>query len=113
MPPARRPHAPTNVQLCVGDGSENCLDAAGNPAPVGMVVVSWDPVTDPDGVPFYRIYRDGTGYVNRYDEFFPEPSSPGFAWPESDSSGTSHTYRVTAVDGTFAESALSDPVSGG
>jgi len=108
-----KPDAPENVALCVGDGTTACLDAAGNAAPFGMVVVSWDPVTDPDGVPFYRIYRDGTGYVDRYDEFFPDPSQPGYAWPESDSSGTSHTYYVTAVDGTFAESALSDPISGG
>jgi hypothetical protein len=111
--PSDVPPAPTNVQLCVGDGTSACLDAGGDAVPVGLVVVSWDPSSDPDGIQFYRIYRDGTSYNERYDKYFPDPSAPGFAWFESDSSDGPHTYRVTAVDGTFAESTLSDPVTGG
>jgi prepilin-type N-terminal cleavage/methylation domain-containing protein len=108
-----RPSAPTNVSLCVGDGSTGCVDAAGDPAPVGMVVVSWDPSTDPDGIQFYRIYRDGTAYSNRYDDFFPSATDPGYAWFEFDSSLGPHTYRISAVDGTFAESVLSASVTDG
>lgn len=111
--PSGRPPAPTNVSLCVGDGSTACVDAAGDAAPVGMVVVSWDPSTDPDGIQFYRIYRDGTGFANRYDDFFPSATAPGYAWFEFDSSGGPHTYYVSAVDGTFTESVLSAPVTGG
>lgn len=108
-----RPPAPTNVRLCIGDGTASCPDAAGTPAPTGMVVVSWDPSSDPDGIQFYRIYRNGTAYADRHDDYFPSPQEPGFAWFEFDSENGPHTYRVTAVDGSFAESDLSDPVTGG
>ena len=37
-----------------------------------QIVVRWDASTDSDGsVAFYRIYRDGTAYANRWDDFFP------------------------------------------
>jgi prepilin-type N-terminal cleavage/methylation domain-containing protein len=111
--PSGRPDAPTNVTLCVGDGSASCVDAAGNPAPLGMVAVSWSPSTDPDGIQFYRIYRDGTAFSNRYDDFFPSATNPGYSWFEFDSSNGPHTYRISAVDGTFTESVLSSPVTGG
>jgi prepilin-type N-terminal cleavage/methylation domain-containing protein len=111
--PSGRPSAPTNVALCVGDGTTACVGAAGSAAPVGMVVVSWSPSTDPDGIQFYRIYRDGTAFSNRYDDFFPNATNPGYAWFEFDSSNGPHTYRISAVDGTFTESVLSSPVTGG
>lgn len=111
--PSGRPPEPTGVSLCVGDGSTACVDAGGDAAPVGMVVVSWNPSTDPDGIQFYRIYRDGTGFANRYDDFFPSATAPGYAWFEFDSSGGPHTYYVSAVDGTFTESVLSAGVTGG
>jgi hypothetical protein len=97
----------------VGDGSASSLDAGGDAAPVGTVVVSWDPSTDPDGIQFYRIYRDGTAYANRHDDYFPSAQNPGYAWFEFDTVGGPHTYRVSAVDGSFAESDLSGPVTGG
>jgi prepilin-type N-terminal cleavage/methylation domain-containing protein len=111
-PATGRPPAPTNVQLCVGDGTGACVDAAGDPAPVGMVVVSWDPSSDPDGIQFYRIYRDGTSFADRYDDYFPQASNPGFAWFEFNSQNGPHEYRITAVDGSFAESDLSASVTG-
>jgi hypothetical protein len=89
------------------------VDAGGDPAPLGMVVVSWSPSTDPDGIRFYRIYRNGTAFSNRYDEYFPDDTDPAFAWFEFDSSNGPHEYRVSAVDETFAESVLSEPVTGG
>jgi hypothetical protein len=78
-----------------------------------MVVVSWSPSTDPDGIQFYRIYRDGTAFSNRYDDFFPNATNPGYAWFEFDSTNGPHTYYVSAVDGTFTESVLSASVTGG
>jgi prepilin-type N-terminal cleavage/methylation domain-containing protein len=111
--PSGRPDAPTNVTLCIGDGTIACAGPDGAAAPLGMVVVGWTPSTDPDGIQFYRIYRGGTAFANRYDDFFPEPSDPGYAWFEFDSTNGPHTYRVSAVDGTFTESVLSAEVTGG
>jgi len=111
-PATDRPPAPENMQLCVGDGTAACVDAAGDPAPIGMIVVSWDPSSDPDGIQFYRVYRDGTSFANRYDDYFPNASNPGFAWFEFDSTNGPHTYRITAVDGSYAESDLSAAVTG-
>jgi prepilin-type N-terminal cleavage/methylation domain-containing protein len=116
--PSDRPPAPTGVALCIGDGTASCVDAGGDPAPVGMVVLSWTPSSDPDGIQFYRIYRGDTAaatatFSNRYDDYFPDPDDPGFAWFEFDSSNGPHKYWVTAVDGTFTESVLSASVTGG
>ena len=111
--PSSRPDAPANVTLCIGDGTTTCVGPDGAAAPVGMVVVGWDPSTDPDGIAFYRIYRDGTAFANRYDDFFPDPDNPGYAWFEFNSAAGPHTYYVTAVDGTFTESVLSASVTDG
>jgi prepilin-type N-terminal cleavage/methylation domain-containing protein len=111
--PSGRPPAPTGVSLCVGDGSTGCVGPSGTPAPIGMVAVSWTPSSDPDGISFYRIYRDGTAFSNRYDDYFPNATNPGYVWFEFDSSGGPHTYYVSAVDGTFTESVLSSGVTGG
>jgi prepilin-type N-terminal cleavage/methylation domain-containing protein len=105
------PSTPTNVSSCTG-GQPDCNKSDGTPAPSGQIVVRWDPSADSDGsVAFYRIYRDGTAYANRWDDFFPNASGGGLAWLEYAPGTTSHTYRVTAVDDLFGESALSDPVT--
>jgi prepilin-type N-terminal cleavage/methylation domain-containing protein len=104
------PTAPTNLSVCIG-GQPSCDGPNNQPAPSGQIVVRWDPSTDADGtIAFYRIYRDGTTYADRWDDFFPSPTG-GLAWLEYAPGTGSHTYRVTAVDNQFGESALSDPVS--
>jgi prepilin-type N-terminal cleavage/methylation domain-containing protein len=103
------PSKPGGVTSCVG-GQVGCNDPNGQPAPNDVVVVRWNASTDSDGtVSFYRIYRDGAAYSNRHDVFF--PGGGGLAWMEfAQPDGQQHTYRVSAVDNGFGESALSDPV---
>ena len=104
------PTVPTNINYCLG-GQVDCNGPDGEPAPSGQIVVRWDASTDSDGsVSFYRVYRDGSAYADRWDEFFPETGGV-LAWLEYAPGTGSHTYRVTAVDNLLGESALSDPVT--
>jgi prepilin-type N-terminal cleavage/methylation domain-containing protein len=80
-------------------------------APGGGVSLTWaapDPPA-PDGEPiaFYRIYRDGQQYVNRYDR---TGSGAELAWTDP-KGGAGHTYAATAVDSQLAESTIAGPVS--
>ena len=103
------PTTPTNIASCIG-GQVGCNGPDGEPAPNGQIVVLWDPSTDSDGtLSFYRIYRDGTAYTNRWDDFF--PGGGVLAWLEYAPGSGSHTYRVSAVDDLYGESALSAPVT--
>jgi prepilin-type N-terminal cleavage/methylation domain-containing protein len=72
------PTAPTNITSCIG-GQLDCNGPDGEPAPSGQIVVRWDASTDSDGsVSFYRIYRDGTAYTNRWTSSSPRAAcSPG------------------------------------
>jgi hypothetical protein len=104
------PSTPTNLSTCIG-GQAGCNGPNGLPAPTDQIVVRWDPSTDSDGnVQYYRIYRDGTAYSNRWDEFFPETGGQ-LAWLEYAPGTGSHDYRVTAVDNLYGESGLSSPVT--
>ena len=72
----------------------------------GLPKLTWSAV---GSARFYRIYRDtGTGLADRYDET--STSSPTYTDPNPGST-TQHTYWVTAVDGSFDESAPSAPVT--
>ena len=104
------PTVPANITSCIG-GQVDCNGPDGLPAPSGQIVVRWDASTDSDGsLSFYRIYRDGSAYVNRWDEFFPQ-SGGVLAWLEYAPGTGSHTYQVSAVDNVFGESALSASVT--
>lgn len=106
------PAAPTGLAVCTG-GSIGCNDPDGQPAPPGTTVLTWSPATDPDAgdsVQFYRVYRDGTGYGDREDRLYSSASS--LIWIDGDVGGTTHTYRVSAVDENFGESTLAGPVTG-
>jgi prepilin-type N-terminal cleavage/methylation domain-containing protein len=105
-----RPTKPTGVNACLG-GTSGCNEPDGAAAADGVTVVRWDPATDPDGdaILFYRIYRGGPTYDKRVGVFF--PGAGDLAWSDPDSPDGTKEYRVTAVDGNYAESALSDPVS--
>lgn len=76
------------------------------------VVLSWtaspgDP--DPgDSVAYYRIYRDGTAYADRYDR---TGTATELSYTDVDSNGVTHTYRVVAVDTQLGESAFSEAVT--
>jgi hypothetical protein len=105
---AAPPPTPTGLTVCTG-GNPGCNDIDGEPAPSGVPVLSWSPSSDPDGIAFYRVYRDGNGYGDRLDVLFEVPGKP-LVFIDATATG-GHTYRVSAVDGLFGESALSDEVT--
>jgi prepilin-type N-terminal cleavage/methylation domain-containing protein len=76
----------------------------------GPPVIKWGASTDPDNdsIRFYRIYRDGTGYANRYDT---SGDGATLSYTDNDPGTGRHTYYVSAVDTKFAESVLTGPVT--
>ncbi|HEX8076052.1 MAG TPA: prepilin-type N-terminal cleavage/methylation domain-containing protein [Thermoleophilaceae bacterium] len=74
--------------------------------------IGWYATTDPDSgdsVDYYRIYRDGQAFANRYD-VIDNVGSP-VVWTEPNAGGTTHTYYVVAVDTHAKESAFSNGVT--
>lgn len=75
-------------------------------------VLSWSPSAgDPDtgdAVAYYRIYRDGTAYADRYDR---TGTANELTFTDTKTNGVSHTYRVVAVDTQLAESGFSNAVT--
>jgi hypothetical protein len=78
----------------------------------GNTVLSWDASAgDPDAgdsVDFYRIYRDGTAYADRYDR---TGTGAELTYTDTQTDGVAHLYRVVAVDTQLAESAFSNGAS--
>ena len=72
----------------------------------GAVTLSWTPSPSTD-VEFYRIYRDGQSYEDRYDRVAANQSS----FTDTRTDGAAHTYWVTAVNGQLAESTVVGPVA--
>jgi hypothetical protein len=78
----------------------------------GNTILSWSEPSPPDPdnggtIDFYRIYRDGTTYADRYDR-------TGFgelSFIDNNPGGAAHTYWVSAVDNHYAESTLVGPVT--
>jgi hypothetical protein len=78
----------------------------------GTRTVQWTrPASSTPAVEYYRIYRDGQNYTERYDTLG-EPGSGTLQYVDTNTGGTSHTYRVTSVAATMAESTQLGPVSG-
>jgi Tfp pilus assembly protein PilV len=76
----------------------------------GTTNLTW---TKPSGTPapdFYRIYRDGFNYTDRYDTLA-DPGTTSVTWTDTNTGGTAHTYRVTAASQYLAESTLAGPVT--
>jgi Tfp pilus assembly protein PilV len=76
----------------------------------GTTVLTW---TKPSGTPapdFYRIYRDGINYTDRYDTVADNGTST-VTYTDTNTGGTNHTYRVTAVSQYLAESSFAGPVT--
>jgi hypothetical protein len=77
----------------------------------GKVTVSWKAVLDDDDTDLtYRVYRDGGATpvftTTAHSVFW---SIPTLSFSDSQPSGTSHTYRVDAVDNNGLVSFKSDP----
>jgi type II secretory pathway pseudopilin PulG len=69
-----------------------------------------DPDAPGDSIDFYRVYRDGIAYADRYARW--DDDSLLVEFVDSNTGGTPHTYWVTAVDRNFGESAPAGPVTG-
>jgi hypothetical protein len=90
------PNPPTNLDASTNAGTTILRWSAPNPA---------DP--DPgDGIQFYRIYRDGTSYGDRYDR---TGDGTALTYTDTSTGGVPHTYWITAVDKQLAESTLAGP----
>jgi prepilin-type N-terminal cleavage/methylation domain-containing protein len=80
----------------------------------GSVTLTWpaspgDP--DPgDSIMFYRIYRDGHTFADRYATWS-GPGSP-LTFIDGNTGGVQHSYWITAVDPHYAESVIVGPVTG-
>jgi Tfp pilus assembly protein PilV len=79
----------------------------------GSAYISWTPPSGGTAVSFYRIYREGDAYTDRYDTL---TCSSSCSYHDTDRSGP-HEYYVTAVGGTtpgadMAESKPTGPVTG-
>ncbi len=79
----------------------------------GSTVLVWTapPGGDPDlgdSIAFYRIYRDGSTYADRYDR---TGTGETLTFTDTATGGQAHTYWVTAVDTQLAESPKIGPVT--
>jgi hypothetical protein len=78
-----------------------------------VVTLTWSappPPGDPDPgdeIAYYRIYRDGTGYNDRYDR---TGSGDDLEFVDDSTDGESHQYWISAVDTQLGESVLVGPV---
>jgi hypothetical protein len=84
---------------------------AAAPSGDGGTTLTWQA---PGGTPapdFYRIYRDGREYADRYDTAG-DTGDATISWTDAQTGGTEHTYYVTTASPNLVESALVGPVSG-
>jgi hypothetical protein len=91
--PVGKPSAPTNLQ-----GTANAD---------GSKALTWTAPSGGNPVAFYRIYRDGVEYTDRYDAT--GDTSTSYTDPNPD--GLQHSYWVTAVSTNLAESSYVGPVT--
>lgn len=79
----------------------------------GDTILRWEaaavPDPDPgDEVQFFRVYRDGRLYADRYDR---TATGGDLVYADTRTGGTQHSYYVTAVDSQLAESPIVGPVT--
>nr|MDQ3935236.1 hypothetical protein [Actinomycetota bacterium] len=75
----------------------------------GTTTLTWTPPTGSPAAEFYRIYRDGSNYTERFDTSG-DTGEATISWTDTDAA-SSHTYRVTAVSSVLAESDPAGPVT--
>jgi type II secretory pathway pseudopilin PulG len=97
------PFAPVNF-IAVTDANGDTKLTWDRPGAFG------DPDAPADTIDFYRIYRDGIGYADRYARWDDPNASVEFI--DGNTGGTSHTYWVTSVDRNYGESQPAGPQTG-
>jgi hypothetical protein len=78
----------------------------------GTTTLSWNASSGTNATDFYRVYRDGRDYTDRFDTVGDDGTSTTYSWTDSATGGTTHTYYVTAATALLAESNMAGPVSG-
>jgi prepilin-type N-terminal cleavage/methylation domain-containing protein len=73
----------------------------------GSKTLTWTAPASGNPVAFYRIYRDGVEYTQRYD--VTGDATPSYDDPSGD--GIQHSYYITAVSTNLAESSYVGPVT--
>jgi hypothetical protein len=111
---------PTKLSLPSLTGGGSPLAQPATPTWVGSGVVAnadgtrtltWTDAGGSAAADFYRIYRDGQNYTARVDTQGVTGASP-VTWTDTNTGGSSHTYRVTAVSASLAESDQTSPATG-
>ncbi len=82
-------------------GSLSASSASGN------TILIWSASSTPADVAFYRIYRDGVAYADRYDR---TSTAAQLSFIDTKTGGIQHSYWVAAVDSELAESTKRGPV---
>lgn len=87
-----------------------------SPQSDGTAYITWTPPSGGTAVSFYRIYRDGDNYLDRYDTLSAGSCSSTCSYHDTGRT-TAHSYYVTSVGGTtlgsdMAESAATGPATG-
>jgi hypothetical protein len=108
--------APASFTIAGGDPPPAGPNVAEGPLTLvrnadGSVTLSWSAPASGPAVSFYRIYRGGTNYNERYDVTASEPGVTTYTYTDKDAVGE-HSYWVTAVSSTLTESPFLGPVTG-
>jgi Tfp pilus assembly protein PilV len=107
-----REGAATSLTVHTGNQAPNPPTNLSGTASGNTTTLNWTEASplDPDGTPiaFYRIYRDGQAYGDRYGE---TASGTSTNFVDKNTGGIPHTYWVTAVDSDLAESGALGPVT--
>jgi hypothetical protein len=98
--PSPPPQVPQVTLTAVTEPDDSGILTWTPPATAGLTPVS-----------FYRIYRDGDNYSNRYDTVSASSCSATCSYHDTNRI-TGHSYYITAVSATLAESAPTGPVTG-
>jgi hypothetical protein len=78
----------------------------------GTTTLTWNAASGTPTPDFYRIYRDGQNYTDRFDTVGDNGTNTTYSWTDSNTGGTVHTYYVTTASALLAESDMAGPVSG-
>lgn len=103
--------SPTTVTLASGNPTPppppTVAAGAVSPQLDGTAIITWVPPVGGTAVSFYRIYRDGSNYTNRYDTVAASKCSAVCTYRDVNRS-EAHSYYITAVGGTAAGSNMAE-----